>query len=286
MKFGLIGHPIEHSLSPALFKAGYNGMYPYDLIMTDSFEEAYSRFLEGYDGINVTAPFKELALRKADVVSEECRLVGATNLLIKTPDGVTAYNSDFLGLVSILESVEVSGEGAKRTPPTPSSWVPPPAARGVARFSRPHPKPQNAATRRVLIIGWGGAGKAAKAAAEALGYETAVINRTQHSPEIKPLSAFKEEFRKADIIIYNLPVRILELDELTDEYLSECGPKTVIEANYRNPSFNKNLLSMMRNADPCNRYIGGRTWLLMQAVTGYEIFTGETPDLGQMSACL
>ena len=85
MKFGLIGHPIAHSLSPALFKAGYDGKYPYDLIQTDDFEEAYSRFLKGYDGINVTAPFKEHAFAKADVMSEECRLIRATNLLVKTP---------------------------------------------------------------------------------------------------------------------------------------------------------------------------------------------------------
>ena len=51
MKFGLIGHPIEHSLSPTLFKAAYDGKYQYDLIQTSDFEEAYRRFLEEYDGI-------------------------------------------------------------------------------------------------------------------------------------------------------------------------------------------------------------------------------------------
>ena len=71
MKFGLIGHPIAHSLSPALFKAGYNGRYPYELIETADFEEAYQRFLDDYDGFNVTAPFKELAYAKADIISDE-----------------------------------------------------------------------------------------------------------------------------------------------------------------------------------------------------------------------
>ena len=126
MKFGLIGHPIEHSLSPALFKAGYGGIYPYDLIITENFEEAYKRFLEGYDGINVTAPFKELALRKADIISEECRLVGAANILIKTPQGITAYNSDFRGLVAMFRGLK--GD-EKRTPFATSSLLPP-AARG------------------------------------------------------------------------------------------------------------------------------------------------------------
>ena len=249
MKFGLIGHPIEHSLSPALFKAGYDGMYPYDLIITEDFEEAYKRFLEGYDGINVTAPFKELALRKADIVSEECRLVGAANILIKTPQGITAYNSDFRGLVAIFRGLK----GDEKT---------------------------------VLIVGVGGAGKAAKAAAETMGYETTVINRTQYNPEIKPLSAFREEFRKADIVIYNLPVRIPDVDMLTQEDLCPGKEKIVLEANYRNPSFDNGLIQRMIETNPHIRYIDGHEWLLQQAVTGYELFTGETPDCEAMKAVI
>ena len=261
MRFGLIGHPIEHSLSPALFKAGYDGMYPYDLIITEDFEEAYKRFLEGYDGINVTAPFKELALRKADIISEECRLVGATNLLIKTPEGIAAYNSDFRGLVTIFRGLK--GD-EKRTPFHPLS---------------DHEK-------TVLIVGAGGAGKAAKAAAEALGYETTVINRTQYNPEIKPLSAFREGFRKADIVIYNLPVRIPEIDMLTEADLCLGKEKVILEANYRNPSFDNGSIQRMVSMNPLIRYIDGREWLLQQAVTGYELFTGRAPDCGAMKAII
>ena len=261
MKFGLIGHPIEHSLSPALFKAGYNGMYPYDLIITEDFEEAYRRFLEGYDGINVTAPFKELALRKADIISEECRLVGATNLLIKTPEGIAAYNSDFRGLIAMFRGLK--GD-EKRTPFHPLS---------------DHEK-------TVLIVGAGGAGKAAKAAAEALGYVTTVINRTQYNPEIKPLSAFREEFRNADIVIYNLPVRIPEIDMLTKADLCPGKEKVILEANYRNPSFDHGSIQRMVTMNPFIRYIDGREWLLQQAVTGYELFTGRAPDCKAMKATI
>ena len=255
MKFGLIGHPIEHSLSPALFKAGYDGMYPYDLIITEDFEEAYRRFLDEYDGINVTAPFKELALRKADIVSEECRLVGAANILIKTPQGITAYNSDFRGVVAIFRGLK-----------------------GGCPLSD-HEK-------TVLIVGAGGAGKAAKAAAEAMGYETTVINRTQYNPEIKPLSAFREEFRKADIVIYNLPVRLPEIDLMTEADLCPGKEKVILEANYRNPSFDKGAIQRMVTMNPLIRYIDGREWLLQQAVTGYELFTGKTPDCEAMKAVI
>ena len=274
MKFGLIGYPIEHSLSPTLFKAGYNGLYPYDLIITEDFEEAYRRFLDGYDGINVTAPFKELALRKADIISEECRLVGAANILIKTPQGITAYNSDFRGLVAMFRGLK--GD-EKRTPFATSSLLPP-VARRVARFF--HPLSDHEKT--VLIVGAGGAGKAAKAASEALGYETTVINRTQYNPGIKPLSAFREEFSKADIVIYNLPVRIPEIDMLTEADLCPGKEKVILEANYRNPSFDKELIQRMADENPLIRYIDGREWLLQQAVTGYELFTGETPDYEAM----
>ena len=106
-RFGLIGHPIAHSLSPALFKAGYAGKYPYELIETGDFEEAYQRFLDGYDGINVTAPFKELAYSKADILSDECRIIKATNLMVRTPEGVKAYNSDYLGVrMWLMEAAE------------------------------------------------------------------------------------------------------------------------------------------------------------------------------------
>ncbi len=280
MKFGLIGHPIAHSLSPALFKAGYDGRYPYELIEGADFEDSYRRFMEGYDGINVTAPFKELAFDKADILSEECKIIGATNLLVKTPDGIKAYNSDYLGVRMWLSDV---AEGLKRTPPTPSSWAPPPAARGVARFSRPQP-PLTAV--KALIVGLGGAGKAAAAAAESLGMEVIRMNRTVKDERTKSLSDFRECFREADIVIYNIPAAIPGLSGLADEDFGAGKPKYILEANYKNPSFDEDFIRKMKKANPLAEYTSGKTWLLYQALTGYELFTGEKPDLGRMSAVL
>ena len=253
-KFGLIGHPIEHSLSPTLFRAGYDGRYPYELIQTSDFEEAYARFLAGYDGINVTAPFKELAIRKADILSDECKVIGATNLLIKTPDGIKAYNSDYLG---IRLWISMLSDGLK-------SMLPP----------------------KVLIVGTGGAGKAAGQAARSLGCEVVLINRTQYSEDIRPLSEFREAFRDADVVIYNLPVRLAGLEQFSSEDFTEGKAKYILEANYRNPSFDKDLIQRLQAIHPKVEYTRGETWLLLQALTGYEIFTGEKPDLEKMTACL
>ena len=277
MKFGLIGHPIAHSLSPALFKAGYDGRYPYDLIETPDFEEAYQIFLNEYDGINVTAPFKELAVQKADILSEECRIIGATNLLVKTTEGIKAYNSDYLG-VRLWLSGAVQGLESVLSP-----W---PQGAGPTKWEGFFPTPEPHRKARVLMVGMGGAGKAAAAAAESLGMETILMNRTRYSEYIKPLSHFREEFCKADIVIYNLPIRIAELDSLTEEDFCPGKPKHILEANYRNPSFDKSLIQKMKATNPGLSYTEGRTWLLLQAVTGYELFTGEKPDLDRMTASL
>ena len=298
MKFGLIGYPIGHSLSPALFRAGYDGRYRYDLIETDDFEEAYSRFVKGYDGINVTAPFKELAYSKADIVSEECRLIGATNLLIKTPEGITAYNSDFRGLCLWLRW-SAGTEGQKSVLPPWPQGVGPAPKEWEWFFSAPqYPLTPNV---KVLIAGLGGAGKAAAAAAWSLGMKMTLMNRDiskahdmahrlgqfeNNTIRIRPLSEFREAFREADIIIYNLPVQIPQLHSLTDKDFmvnGEAKRKHILEANYKVPSFDKDILDRMSAANPEAKYTEGKIWLLLQAVTGYEIFTGEKPDLSKMT---
>ena len=246
-KFGLIGHPIAHSLSPALFKAAYDGKYAYDLIEGEDFETSYRRFIEEYDAINVTAPFKEAAFAKADILSEECASTGATNLLVKTPEGIKAYNSDFLGVRMWLSEVTEDLKGVK-----------------------------------ILIVGLGGAGKAAAAAAESLGMDVIRMNRTVRDSQTHPLDDFRKCFRKANIIIYNIPAAIPELKELTDSDFNEDKPKLILEANYKDPALRETMESFGSKAV----YTGGETWLLYQAMTGYKILTGEKPDLTKMSDVL
>ena len=292
MKFGLIGHPIEHSLSPALFKAGYDGLYPYELIETPDFEEAYRIFLEGYDGINVTAPFKELAIKKADILSEECQKIGATNLLIKTAGGVMAHNSDYLGvriwieeisrLASLARNDREAAQNDRETVQNDQETVQ--NDREAVQNDREGCDKEDKTT--VLIVGMGGAGKAAAEAARSLGCEVILMNRTQYSNEIRPLSEFKKAFRVADIVIYNLPVRLPELDLIGKEDFIEGKPKNILEANYLNPSFDDDLIHKFEQMHPQIQYTGGKTWLLLQALTGYEIFTGQKPDLEKMAARL
>ena len=287
-KFGLIGHPIAHSLSPALFKAAYDGKYAYDLIEGEDFESSYRRFIEEYDAINVTAPFKEAAFAKADILSEECASTGATNLLVKTPEGIKAYNSDFLGVRMWLSEVteDLKGvlppwpQGSRANSKQPGGLLQRAAPTEWAGFLSYPQLPLKGV--KILIVGLGGAGKAAAAAAESLGMEVIRMNRTVRDSTTHPLDEFRQYFREADIIIYNIPTAIPELKELTESDFAADRPKHILEANYKDPSMAEILKPFGSKAV----YTGGRTWLLYQAVTGYEILTGEKPDLRRMSDVL
>ena len=281
-EFGLIGHPIEHSQSPGLFEAAYNGKYSYDLIRGEYFEESYSKFLKGYRAVNVTAPFKEKAYAKADIVSGPVALTGAANILVNTPEGVMAYNSDFTGVIlTVAEALfpgivrEFYGTFGAGAHVKVHQFV---RAQLAERFGR---RPE------ALVAGLGGAGKAAALAAAEMGFATTVMNRTaakadlfvkglpEYGFRIAPIEAFREELRRADLLVYALPAALDCFAELGPEDFA--GKPFVLEANYRDPAFSGLLLARMLDAGA--RYLPGRLWLVNQAVSGYSVMTGETPDI-------
>ena len=254
-RFGLIGYPIGHSLSPGLFNAAYHERFSYELIENKSFERAYSIFSESFRGINVTAPFKEIALSTAGICSDECLVIGAANILVKKHGVIYAYNSDFLAVKSIIQTIRKEN-------------------------------------RKILVIGCGGAGKAAAAAAVNLGKETTIINRTVGKAMewakrletdkvcVKPAGDLANCIKNSDIIINTLPCNLPELDSIvtSDDYDNPIKGKTVIEANYRNPQ----LCGCITNRKLDINYISGHKWLLEQAASGYLKLTSDEPDYKSM----
>ena len=109
MKLGIIGNPVSHSQSPRLFAELCPGKGTYDLIEEPDFDKAYARFLRGYDAVNVTMPFKELAYYKCLPGSDAVRTIKAVNILKKEGDKVVGYNSDYLGVRNILEAEDAAG---------------------------------------------------------------------------------------------------------------------------------------------------------------------------------
>ena len=103
--FGIIGNPIEHSLSPVLhnywFKK-YDIDADYSIIVTTSDElpKVVKEIKKGtYSGLNVTLPFKQKIINYLDKVVNDAELTGSVNtLLLDQEKTLIGENTDVFGL--------------------------------------------------------------------------------------------------------------------------------------------------------------------------------------------
>ncbi|MFQ5706781.1 MAG: shikimate dehydrogenase [bacterium] len=120
MRFGIIGCPIGHSLSPTLHeyllqKIGVKGCYQAFEIQPESLREAVSALKTlGFDGFNVTIPHKQTVMAHLDEVSEEAVRVGAVNTVCRRQNRWVGYNTDGAGFLRALQNngVEVRNQSA------------------------------------------------------------------------------------------------------------------------------------------------------------------------------
>ncbi len=123
MELVLLGYPVAHSLSPkfqnaALRKLGLPLLYTARAVDHEGLAAAVAEIRRGeLAGANVTLPHKEAALRLVDRVSEEARLVGAVNTLVRRGDEVVGFNTDvagfraYLPVSTVYRNVLVAGAG-------------------------------------------------------------------------------------------------------------------------------------------------------------------------------
>lgn len=148
-RLAVLGMPVGHSRSPAIHNAafaalGMQGEWSYEAIevSADDFAARVEAMpAEGFVGANVTVPHKEAALAVSGHRSEVAREIGAANTLVFEAGETKAENTDAMGL---MESLPVSAAG-----------------------------------RRALLLGAGGAARAALWALLREGAEVGVWNRTQ-----------------------------------------------------------------------------------------------------------
>lgn len=149
---GVAGQPIAHSLSPLIhtawiaaagLDAEYRAFGPADAA---AFAALVSEGRAGkLRGLNVTAPFKEQALALADDIGEAARICGSANLLVFEDGRTEADSTDGAGLLAALKAqaprLELAGAPA-------------------------------------VVLGAGGAARAAVAALTKAGARVGVLNRT------------------------------------------------------------------------------------------------------------
>lgn len=253
-KFSLIGNPISHSKSPALFKAAYGECeHTYTLLEAPTCKEAISRFTgEGFTGTNVTSPFKDDVMEYVSLPDRISSILGSANTIISHDGKLHSYNTDYYGVQNTLLEHLAPDHAADSAASTGASPL------------------------KALVIGAGGAGKAAALAVKDMGMEVWFANRSSHAAkpfaekigaEYVPLEKIPLLLEQTDLIVYNLSMLIPQLEGASLE------GKTVFEANYAHPN--------LANKGAGN-YIDGRYWLYNQAIPAFRLFTSQEPCTSAM----
>ena len=106
-RYGLIGHPLKHSMSRHLFneKFEYEGLdclyQHFDLKSLDELQEVMEKYPD-LCGFNVTIPYKEAIIPLLDEIDVVAKEVGAVNVVKITDSKLKGYNSDVYGFEQLL----------------------------------------------------------------------------------------------------------------------------------------------------------------------------------------
>jgi shikimate dehydrogenase len=116
-RFGVIGHPVAHSLSPLMHATAYSLLgldCTYDLfdVAPGALSEAMKDFaVKGFCGLNVTIPHKERVSLQMDELSDEASAVGAVNTIMFETGRLRGENTDVYGVEASLEPYQTSIQG-------------------------------------------------------------------------------------------------------------------------------------------------------------------------------
>ena len=240
--FAIIGNPVKSSLSPRLFNAAYPQLSGeiYHVIETPDALLGWQRIKElSIRGFNVTMPFKTDFLKVADKLAPAVQQINATNLLTNK-DGIwTAWNTDTTGVVNSFREAGADPVG-----------------------------------KNALIIGAGGAGRAAAWGLKQAGAVVFVANRTSR-PGLYPLKDIPLLLGKCNLVVNTIPP-----EGLGTTVTGLSRNHTILDASYT--------IAPLQNAalSAGARYLGGYHWLYHQAVEGFAILTGLEPDSRAMRKLL
>lgn len=115
---GLIGNPVEHTLSPVIHntlarRLGHNLVYVPFLVERGRLREAVAgAHALGILGMNVTVPYKSEVLASLSEIDGLAEKIGAVNTLVRTKTGYKGYNTDMEGLFRAMDSegIRIGGE--------------------------------------------------------------------------------------------------------------------------------------------------------------------------------
>ena len=116
---GVIGDPVEHTLSPAMHNAAFNDLkldfvYVAFRVKKEELENAMSgvRSLEIH-GLNVTMPHKNAVINFLDKLDPTAKFIDAVNTILNDKGKLTGFNTDGVGALKALKENGVNPSGKK-----------------------------------------------------------------------------------------------------------------------------------------------------------------------------
>ena len=115
---GVIGNPVEHSLSPAIHNAAFQKLglnFVYLAWQVEMIGDAIKglRALGNFRGASVTIPHKVTAVPFLDDVESTARHIGAINTIVSDKGRLTGYNTDATGALRALHDGGAAGKGQR-----------------------------------------------------------------------------------------------------------------------------------------------------------------------------
>jgi len=179
----LIGSPVDHSVSPILFKL-YADEHDleyvhskFDVKATDLETVIKSLSAYGFAGVNITLPYKADVIPYLDTISPEAQAIGAVNTITVTDGKLKGYNTDAFGALRAIEKA---------------------AGREMSSLEK------------VIVFGTGGAARAVAWVLLQKGAQVTVVFR---NPESHRTQTIKRDFSDK--------IKFINSDALTSEQLSE-----------------------------------------------------------------
>lgn len=249
----VIGNPVLHSKSPNMFNSAFAAMgidASYMRLSAPSAEDAIATFRKlNMHGANVTAPYKEDVMPLLDWVDPVANLIGGVNTIVSENGTLKGYNTDHYG---VAESVVQAGVALAGT--------------------------------KCIVVGAGGAGKAAAYGLISRGADVCIANRTLVKAETAAealgckacsLDDLEQLVPDAKLIVFSLSpdVNPIKAEWLTSEHV-------IFDANYKSSALGK-----AAREKQC-QIIEGLDWLLNQAIPAFSYFFGIAPDVEAMKAGL
>jgi len=263
---GLIGWPVEHSVSPAMHNAAFDALglrWRYTLWPTPPGKVATALDdlrAAGYRGANVTVPHKQAVLPYLQEISDTARAIGAVNTIVLQAGGWSGHNTDGQGFLAALRGAGYRPEG-----------------------------------QQALVLGAGGGARSVVYALARAGSSVTIYNRT--GPRAQALAAdmvgldlpvsvapvlAELDLKKFGLLVNATPVGMWPQVEATPwpVALPLPGHWTVFDLLY-NPAETR-LLAQARAAGAAT--IGGLGMLVQQGALAFELWTGRKPPVTLMRA--